>query len=181
MEVYNANLPSNFDTLPDAEKAEKARLAQEAVLNHILALDTPQARDYKREAAGAIATYVDHYARMAKRLRSGSRALLPSGSHGGIPLEIFLQQVLVRELANGRNVVGFQTLEEIGGSIAPSESFTVTIETDVQGKPKQLNVVFDNPDRPKCAAMYLDPERLQALRTFYATLHPKDSKKEEGL
>ncbi len=174
--VYNANLPPNFEELSDEEKAKAAKKANEAAINHFLSLDTPEAEAFKKEVAGAFAYFVEHYEKMAKHLKSGSRVLLPSGTHGGL-MEPFLQQTLVRRLEDGREILGFKKLEEIGGDFDPSEAFNVEVGTDNAGSPTTLKVTFDNPDRPKPTEAYLDRERLHELSEYYQKLHAKELEK----
>lgn len=170
VEFYNAQLPENFETLPDEEKVAVAKKAQTAVVNHFLSLKSPEAEAYKREIAGAFATVVDHYQRLATRLNGGSRVLIPAGTHGGM-LEPFLQETLVRQDEHGQERVGFERIEEIGGEFDPSEAFAVEIATDREGTLQPLKVTFDNPDRPQDVPMHLDAVRLGELRDYYLALH----------
>ena len=168
--VYNANLPENFKELSDAEKVVAAKKAQTETLNYVMKLDTPEAKQWKKEAAGAYAAVVEHYLRQAEKLKSGSRVLRPEGSHGGM-MEWLLKEALVRKDVSGTTKVGFQTLEEIGGDFDPSEAYTVHVATDAQGEPQTLTVTFDNKNRPATETMHLDIDKVKELTAFYRELH----------
>lgn len=169
VEIYNANLPSNFDALSDSEKVVAAKRAQTAVLNHVMSLQSPEAQAYKRKVAGAFAYVILHYQRLSSRLKNGSRVLIPAGTHGGL-MELLLQQALVWQDTMGVRRIGFSSLDEIGGDFDPSEAFNVEIVTDGQGKLGLLRVTFDDPRRPQ-TPMYLDLDRIEELSRYYAELH----------
>ena len=168
--VYNSNLPDNFETLSDEEKVVAAKKAQATTLNHLIALDTPEAQAMKQEAAGSFAYLIDHYMQMTKRLKSESKVLIPAGTHGGV-MEFVLQQALVRKDKNGQEVVGFKDIAEIGGEFSPSEAYDVDIATDEDGNVGELKVSFDSPARPSLQGAHLDKARLEELKNFYAELH----------
>jgi broad specificity phosphatase PhoE len=169
-EVYNSYLPEHFDVLSDEEKANAAKKAQTAVVNYLINLDSPEANAVKDESAGSFAYFIDHYMKMAKRLRSESKVLIPAGTHGGV-MEFILQKALVRKDEKGNDVVGFQDLDEIGGEFSPSEAYNVDITTDQEGEPGELKVSFDNPLRQHLQGAYLDKAKLAELKDFYAALH----------
>ncbi len=173
LSIYNSNLPDNFKELSDQEKVIAAKKANEATINHLISLHTPEAEMFKKEIAGAFAYFVEHYEKMTNRLKSDSKVLMPSGTHGGL-IEPFLQQTLVRQLENGEKVLGFKKLEEIGGDFDPSEAFDIEIGTDAEGNHSNLRVVFDNPSRPKVKEAYLDREKLYELSKYYQELHKKE-------
>src|SRR3989344_1735462 len=168
VEIYNSHLHADFDSLTDIEKSKAAKKAQTATLSHLLSLNSPEAEAYRREVAWAYAYVVDHYMRMAHRLHSGSRVLIPAGGHGG-HMELLLQQALVRKEGD-HEISGFSDLSEIGGDIDPSEAFNVTIATDEEGKMGPLMVKFDELTRPQIG-MHLDPVRIKELRDYYVSLH----------
>jgi len=167
--VYNSYLPENFNELSDEEKVAAAKVAQIATVNHLLSLTSPEALNYKKEIVGAYASVIDHYSKLAQRLKSGSRVLIPAGTHGG-NMELILKAALIRTDESGQKKVGFEKMEEIGGEMDPSEAFNVSVETDSQGELLPLSVIFDNPDRPK-KEMSLDPEILSEAQEFYIELH----------
>jgi len=173
LEIYNSNLPDNFTELSDKEKVVAAKKANEATINHLIALHTPEAEKYKKEIAGAFAYFIEHYEKMAERLKSDSKVLMPSGTHGGL-IEPFLQQTLVRVLENGQEIQGFEKLEEIGGDFDPSEAFNVEITTDVKGKSNLLKIIFDNPKRVGFKEAYLDREKIKELSEFYKEIHKEE-------
>lgn len=171
-EIYNANLPENFDALSDEEKAKAARKAQTIAVRHFLSLDTPEAIASRKEVTGSFAKFIGTYQKMAGRLKSDSRVLAPVGTHGGL-MEPFLQEALIRVMPDGTKIHGFKDLDEIGGAFDPSESFDVDIATDENGEPKRINIKFDNPERPSAPEMYLDPQKLEELKEFYEKIHER--------
>lgn len=168
---YNDKLPANFSTLSDEEKNKASKVAQAAVLNHFMSLQTPEAINCRKEIAGSFARVIDHYTRTIKGVKSGTKALLPQGTHGG-RMEPFLKEALVRRTPYGEEIRGFEKIEEIGGEFDSSESFNVEVATDEKGDLQKLKVTFDNKNRPQ-DEMYLDTEKLQKLKNFYTGLHNK--------
>lgn len=168
-EVYNSFLPENFTSLSDEDKAKAAAKAQTGVVDHLMALDTPEALAYKQEVAGAYAYTISHYEKMAKKLNSESSVLMPAGVHSPM-MEIFLQKALIRKNEKGENIVGFKDIKEIGGEFNPSEAYTVIIETDQEGNLKPLELEFAGENRPH-EKMHLDPEIIKELSEHYKKLH----------
>ncbi|MEK7072579.1 MAG: hypothetical protein AAB969_03345, partial [Patescibacteria group bacterium] len=82
-EIYKANLPEDFNLLSDQDKVKATSKAKKAVLNYAISLDTPEAEACRKEAAGAFASLIVHYQKMGKKLKSGSKVLIPAGTHGG--------------------------------------------------------------------------------------------------
>ena len=169
---YNSHLPEDFKSLPDEEIIKAAKKAQEATFNHLISLNTPEAERFKKEIVGAFAVFIDHYIGVTRRLKSESKVLIPAGTHGGI-MEHILQQALVRQDEEGKEIIGFEDIGEIGGEFSPSDSYNVFVETDAEGKLKKLKVTFDNPERPS-EDMFLDPDILKELKEFYLALHKDD-------
>lgn len=167
-EIYNKSLPDNFDELADAEKVAAAKRAQTATVNYLIGLSSPEATQYKREIAGSFAYVVTHYQEMAKKLYSGSKVLLPAGTHGGL-MEFLLQQTLIVKDGD-KEKIGFDDIKEIGGEFDPSDSYNIDIQTDNNGEPKDLKVSFDNRNRPQ-EEMFLDMDKIQELSDFYQKLH----------
>jgi len=167
-EIYNKNLPDNFNELVDTEKIVAAKKAQMATVNYLIGLSTPEALQYKKEIAGSFACIVKHYQEMAKKLNSGSKVLLPAGTHGGT-MEFLLQQALVVRDGDKKKI-GFNDIKEIGGEFDPSDSYNVDIQTDDKGEFKEFKVNFDNQDRPQ-KEMSLDMDKINELVEFYQTLH----------
>lgn len=171
-EIYNANLPENFDSLDDEAKVEAAKKAQRAVLEYSMSLNTPEADALRREAAGAFAGLITHYQKMSHRLNSDSKILIPAGTHGGT-MEILLQQAMVRKDDEGKEVIGFDKLDAIGGEFNPSEAYNVMIETDENGDDKELRISFDDGSRPG-GDLRLDPNKLKELSQYYEDLHKEN-------
>lgn len=175
-DTYNTKLPANFNELSDEDQSRASKVAQHYTVNYLLRLNDPVALAYKREATGAFAQFFYNYQKAAKRYKNDSRVLLPSGSHGGF-MELPLQYALVRKTEEG-DKLGFESADEIGGEIDPSEAFNVIIETDEHGEMKSLKVTFDEPTRPQ-DEMYLDPEKLEEARLFWESLHTQPKEIEE--
>ena len=170
VEIYNASLPENFNSLSNEEKAVAAKKAQAAVIDHLINLDTPEADAYRDEMAGAFAYLIEHYRKMTKKLKSGSKVLLPAGTHGGV-MEFLLQKALVRTDKDGNEVIGFKNSKEIGGEFSPSEAYNVDIVTDENGDYKPLMVSFDTKSRGMDGKLYLDENKIKELAEFYESLH----------
>ena len=129
---YNDNLPDNFATLYDEEKDKASKKAQAATINHFMSLETPEGINCRKEIAGSFARVIDHYMKAIKGVKSGTKALLPQGTHGG-RMEPFLEELLIRRLPNGEEIHGFDKVEEIGGEFDSSEAFNVIVATDENG------------------------------------------------
>jgi hypothetical protein len=166
MEIYNSYLPANFASLSDEEKSVVAKKAQTATVEHIMNLQTPEAVVYRKEIAGAFASIVLHYCDVVKRLYSGSRVLIPAGTHGGT-MEMLLREALARKDENGLMNVGLTQLTEFN----PSESYNVNVETDDNGDLKEISVTFDDPNRNLGDDLHLDSPTLSELSDFYNELH----------
>lgn len=170
--IYDANLPENFESLSKEEKVEAQAKAQIAVTEHILGLTGSEAEQYRKEAAGSIAYIITHYQEVAHRLKSGNKALIPAGIHGSF-IEFLMKAALVRKDADGKEIRGFSTLDEIGRPHSPSEAFTIDVETDESGNDKPLKFTFDDIDRPDLGEMELDRQIVKELAEFYKSLHPE--------
>jgi hypothetical protein len=110
------------------------------------------------EAAAGIAKMVDNYSRMVERLNSGSEVDLINATHD-LNLAAFLKEVLVREI-DGRKVVGFDSVKDIGGALDFNESFEILIKTDLAGE-KSLKLLFRGQEYE------IDSERLQELVAMF--------------
>jgi hypothetical protein len=173
-EIYEANLPKDFESLEGDERVAAAARAQSAVMSHVANLNTPEAETYKKEVAGAFASTIEHFAAMAKRLKEGSRVLIPAGTHGGM-IEFLLQQALVTYNEHGEKHIGFSNIDEIGGGLNPSESFTVEIRTNDEGELEEFKIHFDESSRPNFGDLSLDTGKLQELSEFYQSLHEQQN------
>ncbi len=168
---YDSHLPDNFEQLSNEEKVKAAKTAQAATFSVLFNLHTPEAEDMKKELAGSFAYLVDRYTKMAHRLDSGSRVLMPAGTHGG-SMEFLLQCALVWTDEQGVQHTGLDSLEPIGGEFSPSDSYNVSLKTDAEGNLERVKVTFDSPERPK-GEMWLDLARLEEPLAFYRELHPE--------
>ena len=107
-------------------------------------------------AAADVAKRLNVYVRAAGLLKDGSEVDVINVSHGG-KLEAFLQQVLVREGAEGQEpTVGFTNVTEIGGALNEAESFEIKIATDDAGT-KTMSCAFRGQE------FRLDQGRMQEL------------------
>lgn len=167
-EIYNSFLPADFEKLLDKEKVEAARVAQEGVMKHLLDLHTPEAENYKREVAGALANLVLEYQEKNHELPDRYTQTGIAGTHGSI-MEFLLQQALVHKEGDIEKV-GFDDFGVIGGIFHPSESYDVVIETDENGDDKAIRVIFDDPKR-SVRELTLDINKLKELSDFYEELH----------
>lgn len=170
VEIYNSNLPENFDELFDNEKTLASKKAQEAAINHLMELDTPEANAYKKEMAGSYAYLIKHYQKMLRKLENDSKVLIPAGGHGGV-MEFLLQQALVRKDQEGNEVIGFKTVKDIGGEFSPSDAYNVDISTNEEGIPNTLRVTFDSKERGLNEEMYLDNDTVESLANYYEDIH----------
>ncbi|TSC79329.1 MAG: Uncharacterized protein G01um101418_995 [Parcubacteria group bacterium Gr01-1014_18] len=84
------------------------------------------------EVAEQLASLVEHYAELAKRLYSGSKVDWILGTQQALP-EALLKEVLLRT-ENDKQVAGFQNLAEIGGALRFAEMIDFEIKTDNNGE-----------------------------------------------
>jgi hypothetical protein len=167
--LYDSYLPDDFENLPTQEKIKASAIAQAGIFDYFFNLQTPEADAYIQETAGAVAYVLEHYQAMAKRLNSGSKVLIPAGTHGGL-MEFLLQQAMVTKDKDGNKKVGINSIAEIGGEFSPSDSYNLDIQTDNQGNLKQVVVTFDNPERPQLE-LSLDGDKVTELAEHYKKLH----------
>jgi len=83
------------------------------------------------EVAEQLASLVEHYTELAKRLYSGSRVDWVLGTQQGLP-EALLKEVLLRT-EDDKKISGFQNLAEIGGALRFAEMIDFEIKTDNDG------------------------------------------------
>lgn len=179
LKIYNEALATSIRNLgkgdlqqKDLTKEEQIKVTEEAqavTIRHVSALDTPEARLYKKENAGMFADLLEHYIKMPDYLKNKSKVLYVAGTHGGT-MEWLLQEALVRTDTEGNNKVGLESFDEIGGGFNSSDTYNVDIKTDKDGKLQVLRLTFDNPSRPQ-EEMYLDREKIKELASFYRGLH----------
>ena len=83
------------------------------------------------EVAEQLASLVEHYTELAKRLYSGSRVDWVLGTQQALP-EALLKEVLLRT-ENDKKISGFQNLAEIGGALRFAETIDFEIKTGNDG------------------------------------------------
>lgn len=91
------------------------------------------------EIAESLAYIITKYLSMAGKLYSGSNIDLINGTHQGLP-EALLKEVLIRKKDN-EEILGFDKIEDIGGSLKFAEGVEFLIKTDTRGE-KILKVNF---------------------------------------
>lgn len=163
-EIYDSYLPENFNDLSDEEKVKASKKAQCEIVNLLFQMEGNEAEAYRLESAGALAYVIDYYQKMAKRLNSGSKVLIPAGTHSGL-MEFLLQQALIIQ-----GKTGFNDINEIGGEFDPSDSYNIDIKIDENGNLQNVVVSFDNPNRPQ-GKMILDKDKFEELVNYYKKLH----------
>lgn len=117
------------ENLTEEEMLKRSNEAVRAQTDHYLSFgdQRPDSGTYSpAETAASIAHLLEHYKNMSKRLNSGSDVDLINATHD-FNISAFLSQVLVREV-DGERVVGFDSMDDIGGGIEYTEAFEVTIE-----------------------------------------------------
>lgn len=157
MNIKKETLGKNFNNLSKEEKKKRVREAGRRQINYYLSFEDrrPDPGTYSPvETAANVARRVDMYMRMPEKLPSGTDVDLINVSHD-ISLSAFLKEVLVRDI-EGKQIRGFNTIDEIGGPIEFNEGFEILIKTDNQGK-KSVKMSFRNQE------YQIDTERLQEL------------------
>jgi len=113
---------NGFKDLSKEKKEAAASFADNKTVAHFMAMDTPQAKQLKREIAGSFAVLIERFAKMAReKLQSNQKILYPVGSHTGM-MELLLSEAMVRTDDDGKKIVG-GALDDFGGSFSPSEGF----------------------------------------------------------
>lgn len=127
---------------------------------------------WSKENAGALAYPIEHMADLTGRLYSGSKILIPAGSHGGV-IEYILKEALIWEDSEGNTHEGFKYSEEIGGEFDPGEGYSVNIKRDEKGDLEPLTVTFRDPKRSHVKNPRFELPKIRELSAFYKTLHNK--------
>jgi len=153
-------LPLNLGEQSEDEQQKKKIEAETSAVERMF-----EDREYVREAASRIAYLVNKYIRMADRLNSGSQIILPKISHNSL-LMSFLKETLYIIDEEGKKVLGFDSPKDIGGVLAPAESFSVKIKTDENGE-KIIDFSFSNQDRLKNGRYGLDVDKIKELAAEY--------------
>jgi len=150
-------LGQDFKELPAEEQKRRLRAYYAKLQDRYLSYrdQRPDASTQSPlELAANLAKRVDIYIRMADRLKSGSRVDLLNATHDWDVLS-FMNEMMLRQI-DGREVRGFQSVEEIGGPIGYTENFNVDIATDGEGR-KTVGLEFRGQKYP------FDQKRLQEL------------------
>ena len=161
-EMIKENLPPNFEELEGDAKQEALDKTEDKILDWWLGFKDQRPDETTpppREIAAGVAKLVDRYINMADRLYSGSEIELLNTSHKGIP-ESLLKEVLLRKVKGENNeekiIRGFESLQDIGGSMRPSESWSLIIKTDDGGN-KTIKILLRGQEYD------LDTDRLNEL------------------
>ncbi len=149
--ITEENFPPNFDKLQGDEKQEAFDKAEDRAVDWWFSFEDkrpdPETAS-PHEIAVSVARLVDRYIRMADKLRSGTSVDLLNVSHKGT-LEPFLREILIRKITdesgNEKNVTGFDKLEEIGGGMRLTESWSLLIKTNESGD-KSIKINFRDHD-----------------------------------
>lgn len=147
VEITNENLPPNFEELQGDAKQEAFDKAEDKALDEWLRLKEQRPDETTpspQEVAAGVAKLVDRYIKMADRLYSDSEIDLLNTSHKGT-LEPLLKEILLRKIRDKNNkeqvVRGFESIEEIGGGMRPSESWQLLVKTD-ENENKNVKLLF---------------------------------------
>lgn len=90
-------------------------------------------------------------------------------SHGSM-LESFLKKTLIRK-QGGREIKGFEDVEEIGGVLKPTEFYEINIMHDGKGKVK-IGLTFDDPNRAVGFECELDGDEIARLGEIFSSQLP---------
>lgn len=132
----------NADNLGEEELKEKLEEATTKQIDYYLNFgeERPDSETYSpKETAADMAKLVSRYLKMPDKLKSGSNIDLLNVTHD-FNLAAFLKEVLVREKDRER-VVGFDSIEEIGGGFGFNENFELLITTD-ENQNKKIKILL---------------------------------------
>lgn len=102
---------------------------------------------------------------MTEKLNSDSKIILLEISHNSL-LMSFLKETLYRINEEGKKILGFDNPEDIGGALAPTESFIVKIKTD-ENRKKNIEILFSNQNRMEVGRYGLDVNKVKELALEY--------------
>ena len=128
MKIKKDILGEDFNNLDDEEKQKRLKRATIKQVDFYLNFKDrrPDPMTYSPvETASGIAKLVDRYIKMSGKLNSGSNVDLVNATHD-FNLAAFLKETIVREIEE-KKVRGFQSIEEIGGSMDFNENFEIII------------------------------------------------------
>lgn len=120
--------------------------------------------EVRADVASGIAARIEHYRKLAKRLKSGSKYSLVNVNHD-LDLACFLKECLVRETKEGE-IKGFEDIKEIGGLFDRAEFFELKLNLDKESK-EELSFKFDNPERLSNVKCKLDIKRVEELAQLF--------------
>lgn len=126
--------------------------------------------DSAREVASRFAHWIKFFINSAHISRNGEKNFYPVISHGIMP-ESFLKHALVRaDKESGEKTIGYEDLEEIGGSFDVAEAMDISTKTDEEKNIEEIRVSFKNPGRAKLLEKYdlcIDKDMLEELDKEY--------------
>lgn len=141
-----------FKELTPDEQEAAAEYAEEAALEWYLSFgdkrpdeETPS----PREQAASVAFKINRLVQLPDYIPSGKSVDLVSSGHK-TSTEAFLKYVIERE-RDGETTVGFNNLEEIGGSLKILDSWDLQIQNDEQGE-KRVTLILrrENGETQEC-------------------------------
>ncbi len=109
---------------------------------------------------------------LGSRLYSGSKTLVPAGSHDPV-IEYILKEALVWEDSDGNTHEGFNNNKEIGGEFDPGEGYSVNIKRNENGELEPLTITFRNPKRAHIKNPRFELPKIRELSAFYKKLQNK--------
>lgn len=113
--------------------------------------------------ASGLAALIERFRRMSTRLKGGTNLNLPCITHD-LEIACFLKQALVRNF-QGRKILGFENIEEIGGPFATNEYFQLTLK---RAKDKEkISLKFSNPQRLPGVSCEIDMNKVKQLAFLY--------------
>lgn len=115
------------------------------------------------ELAQELGYNVRHFADMAERFKDGSQLTAMAVTHGP-KIESFVREVIVRDVG-GKQVKGFEQLDEIGGMFEPGEGPEFKIDRDEDGN-ESIKMVLRGKeyDVDTAALQQLSDEYVQRLK-----------------
>ncbi|MEK7542816.1 MAG: histidine phosphatase family protein [Patescibacteria group bacterium] len=137
VKLRNEGRPANYKQLPENERKKIDHDIDAKITDWYLNFGEKRpdkGTESPVELAAKVAHRIATYQKMARRLSSGSSVDLINGTHD-FPIAAFLQRVIVRS-ADDKKVVGFHSVNEIGGPIEYTENFELVIHNDKEGNQK---------------------------------------------
>jgi len=129
-------LKEDFNEQAQDEKERRLQDYDTQITDRYLSFGStkPDADTYSpEEAAAQMAKRANRYLNMTAKLKSGSDIDLINVTHDFM-VAAFLKEVIVRDEESSHKT-GFDSINDIGGPIQPTDSFEIRISTDDQGEP----------------------------------------------